>query len=84
MVELNQGDLEYPTNLTKFSSVNKLIIGFDGTFGASKSSVKFVGLKGERLRNKTKIGETVYEVRANLADHKVPGEEEKGFGGLGM
>ena len=83
-IELNQGDLEYPTNVTKFSSVSNLILGFDGSFGAAKSSLKFIGLKGEKLRNKTKQnGEIVYEVRANLADHKVP-DKEKGFGGMGL
>ena len=84
-IDLNQGDMEYPTNLTKFSNVSNIILGIDGSFGGSKSALKFIGLKGERLRNKGyKIGEIVYESRAQLKDHKVPGEEEKGFGGLGM
>ena len=63
-IELNQGDLEYPTNMSKFTNVSKIIIGVDGSFGATRSSLKFVGLKGDKLREKTKIGETVYEVRA--------------------
>ena len=69
---MNQGDLEYPLNLTKFSNVSNIILCFDDTFGASNSCLKFVGLKGDRLRSKIKKFEGVYEVTANLADHKVP------------
>ena len=76
--------MEYPTNISKFSSVSNLVLGFDGSFGGSRSSLKFVGIKGDRLRDKVKVIETVYEVRANLADHQVPGDQEKAFGGMGL
>jgi hypothetical protein len=46
------------------------VIGFDDNFGAKNTVIKFIGLKGEKLREKVKVIETVYEVRANLADHK--------------
>ena len=59
-----EGDNDYPTNVAKFSSVSNLIIGVDGSFGANKTAIKFIGLKGEKLRNKVKVIETVYEVRA--------------------
>lgn len=36
--------------------------------------IKFIGFKGEKLREKVKVVEGVYEVRANLTDHKVPDE----------
>ena len=74
LIDLNQGDLEYPLNLTKFGNVSNIILCFDGNFGASHSSLKFIGLKGDRLRNKIKKFGGVYEVTANLADHKVPQE----------
>ena len=80
---MNQGDLEYLLNVTKFSNCTKLILGFDGNFGGKKSSLKFVGLKGEKLRNKVKIGETTYEIQAQLADHKVP-DDETNFQSMGM
>ena len=51
-------------NVTKFSNVSNLVLGIDGSFGANRSSLKFIGLKGERLRNKVKVGEIVYEVIA--------------------
>ena len=68
-IELNQGELEYPTNLLKFSNVSNIVLGLDGTFGARKSSLKYLGFKGDKLRNKVKTMEMSYEVRANLADH---------------
>ena len=68
-IELNEGENEYPVNMTKFNNVSNLVLGIDGSFGGSKSALKFLGIKGERLRNKVKVIETVYEVRANLADH---------------
>ena len=83
-VPLNEGDLEYLLNVTKFSNTSKLIIGIDGSFGSSRSSLKFVGLKGEKLRNKFKVGEVIYEVQANLKDHKVPDDEKASFQNFGM
>ena len=68
----------------KFSNVSNIVLGFDGTFGGKKSALKYLGFKGEKLRNKVKVIDTVYEVRAQLADHQVPGEKEKNFGSLGM
>ena len=63
-IDLAEGDCDYPTNVAKFSSVSNLVIGVDGSFGARKTSLKFIGLKGEKLRNKVKVFDTVYEVRA--------------------
>ena len=83
-IELAEGDMEYPTNVSKFTNVSNIVLGLDGSFGANRSSLLYIGIKGDKLRNKHKIGETVYEVRANLADHQVPGDQEKAHGGLGM
>ena len=69
------GDLEYLVNITKFSNVGNLVIGFDQNFGAPHSIIKFMGFKGEKLREKVKVIEAVYEVRANLADHKTPADK---------
>ena len=59
---MNQGEMEYPTNITKFSNLSNIVLGFDGNFGGKKSALKFLGFKGDRLRNKVKVVETVYEV----------------------
>ena len=56
--------MEYPTNVTKFSGVGNLVLGVDGSFGSSRSSLKFIGLKGDVLRSKFKVGEIVYESQA--------------------
>ena len=63
-IDLAEGECEYLLNQAKFSSVSNLIIGVDGSFGAKKTSLKYIGLKGEKLRNKVKVVDTVYEVRA--------------------
>lgn len=76
-VDMNEnvtGELEYLLNVTKFNNTSNLVLGFDENFGASTTVIKYIGFKGEKLREKTKVVETVYEVRANLADHKMPDE----------
>jgi hypothetical protein len=72
--ENTSGDLDYLVNITKFNNVGNIVLGFDENFGAANTVVKYIGFKGERLRAKTKVVETVYEVRANLADHKNPAD----------
>jgi hypothetical protein len=52
--------------------VTNLVIGFDENFGAPKTGVRYIGFKGEKLREKFKVANTVYEIQANLADHKTP------------
>ena len=47
-----EGDLDYATDMTKFTNVSNIVLGFDGSFGASKISLKFLGLKGDKLRAK--------------------------------
>ena len=50
--DLSNGEMEYLTNVAKFGSTSNLIIGVDGSFGANRSSLKFIGIKGDRLREK--------------------------------
>ena len=38
----------------KFSNVSNIVLGIDGSFGANRSALKFLGFKGDKLRNKTK------------------------------
>ena len=63
-IDLNQGDMEYPTNVTKWGSTSNIVLGVDGSFGAIRSSLKFIGFKGDILRSKFKVGEIVYESQA--------------------
>eukprot|EP00347_Sterkiella_histriomuscorum_P021497 403333773 len=72
-LDLNEnvtGELEYLLNVSKFNNTGNIVLGFDENFGAKNTIIKFIGLKGEKLREKVQVIETVYEVRANLADHK--------------
>ena len=74
-IDMNEnptGELEYLLNVSKFNNTNNIVLGFDENFGAKNTVIKYIGLKGEKLREKIKVIETVYEVRANLADHKNP------------
>ena len=64
------GELEYLLNVSKFNNISNIVLGFDENFGAKNTVIKYIGFKGEKLREKVKVIETVYEVRANLADHK--------------
>lgn len=66
------GELEYLLNVSKFNNISNIVLGFDENFGAKNTVIKYIGFKGEKLREKVKVIETVYEIRANLADHKTP------------
>ena len=62
--------LDYALQVSKFSNVSNLVLGFQENFGADRTQVKFIGLKGELLRMKPKMVEFIYEVRAYYADLK--------------
>ena len=69
MAENFDGELEYPLNLTKFNNTCSVVLGFTTNFGAKKTKIEAICLRGEVLHAKYKVVNTVYEVRANLADH---------------
>lgn len=77
------GELEYLLNVSKFNNIGNIVLGFDENFGAKNTVIKYIGLKGEKLREKVQVIETVYEVRANLADHKT-GDDFMVRSNLGM
>ena len=54
----------------------------DENFGAVNTGIKFIGIRGEFLRLKPKIGEIVYEVRANYS--KLDGAGENIGASIGM
>ena len=53
-------------------------IGITENHGADNTEVLFIGFKGEITELKDKVVVTVYEARANLADHKNPLEDLAG------
>mmetsp|Transcript_3458 Transcript_3458/g.2923 ORF Transcript_3458/g.2923 Transcript_3458/m.2923 type:complete len:195 (+) Transcript_3458:48-632(+) len=72
------GAVEYPIKLTKFQNVGTLTLGIDENYGEEQTEIRYIGLKGENLNISTqqKAVVTVYESRANLADHKNPMQDE--------
>ena len=60
------------------------MLGFDQNFGGDRTIIKYLGFKGEKLREKVKIGQVIYEVRANLADHKNPADKFANASNLGF
>ena len=78
------GEIDYPLNLNKFNNCMNLVLGFKGNLGGSTSVINFIGVKGQFIREKSKAQEIIYEVRAQMADHQVPGEDRKNNAFLGM
>ncbi|KAM9175776.1 PITH domain-containing protein 1 [Mergus octosetaceus] len=75
MFSLNRdptGELEYPTKVARFSSVNHLSIHFPKNFGAETTKIFYIGLKGEwteAARHEVTI--CSYEAAPNPADHRL-------------
>ena len=84
MAEDILGELDYCLPLNKFNNCNNLVLGFVGNFGGRTTSINFIGLKGQFLRDKSKAQSIVYEVRAQMADHPKTGEERKQNAHLGF
>jgi len=55
--------------VSKFANTTNLVLGFRENFGGSNTVIKFIGIKGEFLRTKTKPVAMVYEVRAKTDQH---------------
>ena len=84
LADSSLGEIDYPLNLSKFNNCMSIVLGFEGNFGANTTVVNFIGLRGTFLREKSKPQEIIYEVRANMADHKVPGEDLRNNANLGI
>ena len=61
------GDAEYPVNQAKFSNISSLVLGFNQNYGAARTGISFIGIRGDFLRLKPKIGEIVYELQGNYS-----------------
>ncbi|XP_022093599.1 PITH domain-containing protein 1-like [Acanthaster planci] len=65
------GILEYNTKIARFSNVNHLSIHFSKNFGAEKTIVYYIGLRGEFTEaHRQEIMVVQYEAYANPKDHK--------------
>ncbi|KAK9800242.1 hypothetical protein WJX73_004888 [Symbiochloris irregularis] len=76
------GDLEYPTQVSKFNGVHSLDLHFPDNFGADATQVNFIGLKGEFTEAKREAVIAVYEARAMPKDHQVPGMNSSAFNNI--
>ncbi|KAJ8726334.1 hypothetical protein PYW07_001032 [Mythimna separata] len=67
-----EGVLEYSPKIVTFSSVSHLTMHFPANFGAEKTTIYYIGLKGE-FSPGHRHGVTIctYEVRPNIDDHKL-------------
>ena len=63
--------LEYNLRASKFLNTNSLVLYFPTNFGAKKTKIDYIGLKGVATKNKRQIIETVYESKPQMKDHKV-------------
>ena len=54
LAETPQGEIDYPLNLSKFNNVTSIVLGFEESFGANRTQINFIGLKGAMLRAKSK------------------------------
>ncbi|KAG2232548.1 galactose-binding domain-like protein [Thamnidium elegans] len=77
LVEGSNNVIEYGVRITKFTSVRNIILYFPENFGEDTSIIRYIGFKGEWTEIKRDPIITIYEAKANPADHKVPGAEEK-------
>lgn len=70
LAEDASGDLEYPTQFSKFQSVTKLSLFVPENFGGDHSVISYIGLSGVGTDHKRKAVCAVYEARGvgNLND----------------
>lgn len=68
------GELEYPTQVQRFSGVHHLTMHFPGAIHGTQSHVVFVGLKGEFTERRREAVEAVYEVRPVAKANQVGAE----------
>lgn len=64
LIRQNDGTVVYPTHRTKFMNVSNLWLFIPKNFGAEKTSVMYLGIKGEFTRHKREAVHTVYEAQA--------------------
>jgi hypothetical protein len=66
-----EGILEYNLRASKFLNTNSLVFYFPTNFGAKRTKIDYIGIKGVATKNKRQIIETVYESKPQMKDHKV-------------
>lgn len=81
LVHNPRGEIELPTQVTKFNGVHSLDLHFPGNLGASSTSITFIGLKGDFSERKREAVTAVYEVLPVPGpNNKIPGTEGGAWG----
>ncbi|CAL5223627.1 g6169 [Coccomyxa viridis] len=65
------GQIEYPTQVTKFNGVHCVDLHIPNNFGADSTKIHFIGFKGEFTEAKREAVIAVYESKPLISDHKV-------------
>jgi hypothetical protein len=81
LVEDMHGAVDYRVRATKFAQCNAIAFYFRS--GLDELKLSWLGLRGEASEAQRKAVQTVYEARANLADHEVK-EDATGSMGAGF
>ncbi|PKA56291.1 PITH domain-containing protein [Apostasia shenzhenica] len=72
LAENSQGFLEYQTRYPRFQSVASLTLHFPENFGADRTQVYYIGLRGEATQIKRDaVTNVVYELYPNPSEHKL-------------
>jgi hypothetical protein len=83
LLENYGGQIEYPTHAAKFNGVHSLDLYFPSNYGADRTTISFIGLRGEFSERRREAVEAVYEAKPMPQDHKVPERQGAGWN-LGM
>jgi hypothetical protein len=82
LVEDMHGAVDYRVRATKFAQINAIAFYFRA-LGVDELKMSWLGLRGEASNAQRRAVQTVYEARANLADHDVKedamGANQTGF-----
>lgn len=80
LVEDFCGMIEYPLKAAKFTNVNHLTLYFSECFNGNIMEIFYIDIRGVGSNYKRNAVVTVYESRANIADHSVSDEHKPTLG----
>lgn len=84
LIENRNGQMEYPTQVSKFNGVHSIDLYIPSNFGAEQTEVLFIGFKGDFSERRRQAVEAVYESKPMPSHHKVPGDGQGAGWNLGI
>lgn len=70
-----EGTLDYPVTARKFQNVSSITLFFSDNFGGDRTTITYLGFKGNSTEARRGVVDCVYETRGMPADHKQRAEE---------